>query len=36
MEEQMQTVQGDSQSKQAAAHAQVLADQVKRQNTKEI
>jgi uncharacterized membrane protein YgaE (UPF0421/DUF939 family) len=32
----MQTVQGDSQSKQAAACAQLLADQAKRQKTKEI
>jgi len=36
VEELMQTVQGDSQSKQAAAHAQLLADQAKRQKTEEI
>ena len=32
----MQTVQGDSQSKQAAARAQMLADQAKHQKTEEI
>jgi hypothetical protein len=36
VEELMQTVQGDSQSKQAAARAQLLADQAKRQKTEEI
>jgi hypothetical protein len=36
VEELMQTVQGDSQSKQAAAHAQLLADQAKCQKTEEI
>lgn len=36
VEELMQTVQGDSQSKHLAARAQLLADQAKRQKTKEI
>jgi hypothetical protein len=36
MEELMHIVQGDSQSKQAAARAQLLADQAKRQKTEEI
>jgi hypothetical protein len=36
VEELMQTVQGDSQSKQAAARAQLLADQAKHQQTEEI
>ncbi len=36
MEEPMKTVQETSQARQAAACAQMLVDQVKRQETKEI
>jgi hypothetical protein len=35
-EEPMETVQGASQARQAAAHAQMLVDQAKHQKTEEI